>query len=258
MEILIFKLVCNKREFSGINAGGENELRKVSVSSKCSGACRRAFRPGYKPWSDTFVTEDFKTQVIELFRLPMEEKRKLWQQEDSFEGKTWKHSSKEMRSLAMIILCQLAKTLRIDEKEMRELFSDVSNGVYRSIEHRAVVNSNKERLSVATFYTFNLESELGPAHSLIGPNNPAKFRRVPMQKYLQDFFARKLDGKSYVDFMKGINQHEIERGRNKELLKSRCAQWDQGIAPNWQVRAKVLSVARQLGEDLTSYSKIVP
>ncbi|KAF3666071.1 hypothetical protein FXO38_09248 [Capsicum annuum] len=30
--------------------------------------------------------EDFKGEVIELFRLPMEEKKKLWQQKDNHEG----------------------------------------------------------------------------------------------------------------------------------------------------------------------------
>nr|XP_009610877.2 uncharacterized protein LOC104104482 [Nicotiana tomentosiformis] len=179
----------------------------------------------------------------------------------------------EFKSLAISILCQLAKALKMDENEMKDLFTDgmqlirmncyppcpepdktiglsphsdadaltillqlneteglqvrkdgiwvpvkplpnalivnvgdmieiVSNGVYRSIEHRAVVNSNKERLSLATFYIFNLDSELGPAHTLIGPHNPAKFQNVRVEKYLQDFFARKLDGKSFIDRFK--------------------------------------------------------
>ncbi|KAG5517111.1 hypothetical protein RHGRI_037762 [Rhododendron griersonianum] len=114
----------------------------------------------------------------------------------------------------------------------------VSNGVYRSIEHRATVNSTKERLSIATFYSSNLDSELGPAHSLVGPDNPAVFRwmpteeyfkeffarklnevgpastlsnpqnpplfqRVGMEEYVKDFFSRKLDGKSFLEQMKG-------------------------------------------------------
>lgn len=261
------------------------------------------------------LLEDFKREVIELFKLPMEEKKKLWKQEDSLEGfghafvvsedqkLDWSDRfgiltlpphirkvdlfqklpsklrdimeayCKEIKSLATSIICQLAKALRMDEEEMRDLFNDgmqtlrmnyyppcpepdkaigisphsdadaitilfqlneteglqirkddvwvpirplpnalivnigdmmeiVSNGVYRSIEHRAIVNSNEERLSVATFCAFNLESELGPAHSLVGPCNPPIFRRVPMHKYLQDFFARKLEGKSYLDSMK--------------------------------------------------------
>lgn len=74
--------------------------------------------------------------------------------------------------------------------------------MYRSIEHRATVNSSKERLSVATFYSSNLDSELGPACSLVGPNNPPRFRRMPTDEYFKEFFAQKLNGKSYLDFMK--------------------------------------------------------
>jgi isopenicillin N synthase-like dioxygenase len=85
----------------------------------------------------------------------------------------------------------------------------VSNGIYRSIEHRATVNSAKERLSIATFYTSKLDSELGPATSLIGPHNPAIFRKVPLEKYIKDFFDRKLEGKSYLDFMR------IENGEGR-------------------------------------------
>ena len=32
------------------------------------------------------LLEDFKREVIEFFGLPMEEKKKLWQQEDNHEG----------------------------------------------------------------------------------------------------------------------------------------------------------------------------
>ena len=63
----------------------------------------------------------------------------------------------------------------------------MSNGIYRSIEHRATVNSTKEKLSIATFHSSNLDSELGPGPSLFGPDNPAKFRRVSMEKYLRTF-----------------------------------------------------------------------
>ncbi|MCE3049444.1 hypothetical protein HAX54_044827 [Datura stramonium] len=48
------------------------------------------------------------------------------------------------------------------------------------------------------------------------------------------------------------NQHATKHGGSKVLSKMWCAQWHQGIAPVWQVRAKVLSVEGQLGEDLTS------
>jgi isopenicillin N synthase-like dioxygenase len=49
----------------------------------------------------------------------------------------------------------------------------MSNGIYRSIEHRATVNSVKERLSVATFYSPRWEGDMGPEPSLITPESPA-------------------------------------------------------------------------------------
>ncbi|OMO82793.1 Oxoglutarate/iron-dependent dioxygenase [Corchorus olitorius] len=94
-----------------------------------------------------------------------------------------------------------------------DILEIVSNGIYRSIEHRAIVNSTKVRQSVATFYSSKLDSELGPAFSLIGPSNPAKFRRVPLEEYFKEFFARKLNGKSYIDFMR--IEHEEQTAKSK-------------------------------------------
>ncbi|KAK7845089.1 protein srg1 [Quercus suber] len=197
----------------------------------------------------------------------------------------------EVKKLALTILGHMAKALKMDVEEMRELFSDgvqsmrmnyypqcpepdkaigftphsdadaltilcqvneteglqirkegrwilvkplpnafvvnvgdimeiVSNGIYRSIEHRAIVNSTKERLSIATFYSSNLDSELGPAPSLIGPGNPANFWRVPLEKYFKEFFARKLSGKSYLDFMRIENG---EGNTNQQIRDIRVA-----------------------------------
>ncbi|KAI3510512.1 hypothetical protein L1887_17568 [Cichorium endivia] len=78
----------------------------------------------------------------------------------------------------------------------------ISNGVYKSIEHRVTVQSNNERLSVATFYVPNMTKELGPAHSLVAQHKVANFRRVPFVEYYKGFFARKLEGKSNLEFMK--------------------------------------------------------
>ncbi|CAL5409118.1 unnamed protein product [Camellia sinensis] len=220
-------------------------------------------------WSDMFYITTLPTSLrrTQLFDLLPPKLRE-----------TMEAYSAEVKKLAMIILSQMAKALKMDNEEMKELFSDgvqsmrmnyyppcpepdmaigftphsdavaltilyqlndtqglqirkegkwvpvkplqdafvvnigdimeiVSNGVYRSIEHRAMVNSRKERMSIATFYSTNLESEVGPARSLIGPNKPAVFRRVLFDKYFKDFFARKLKGKSNLDFMK-IETHE--------------------------------------------------
>ncbi|OVA18942.1 Oxoglutarate/iron-dependent dioxygenase [Macleaya cordata] len=83
-----------------------------------------------------------------------------------------------------------------------DIFEIVTNGIYRSVQHRATVNSVKERLSIATFYNPNVQGEIGPAHNLITPQTPALFRRVGVEKYFKDLFARELDGKSYLDVMR--------------------------------------------------------
>ena len=78
----------------------------------------------------------------------------------------------------------------------------VSNGIYRSIEHRATVNSEKERLSIATFYSPKLDGEMGPAPSLITPETPANFKRMGVADYFKELFKRKLVGKSFLDVLR--------------------------------------------------------
>ncbi|XP_052180466.1 protein SRG1-like [Diospyros lotus] len=78
----------------------------------------------------------------------------------------------------------------------------LSNGKYQSIEHRAIVNSEKERFSVATFVSANLDGELGPAPSLITSQTPALFRRVKVVDFFKGYLSRELLGKSYIDLMR--------------------------------------------------------
>eukprot|EP00262_Sarcandra_glabra_P005974 TRINITY_DN1794_c0_g1_i3.p1 TRINITY_DN1794_c0_g1~~TRINITY_DN1794_c0_g1_i3.p1 ORF type:complete len:368 (-),score=69.88 TRINITY_DN1794_c0_g1_i3:185-1288(-) len=86
----------------------------------------------------------------------------------------------------------------------------LSNGVYRSIEHRATINSAKERLSIATFYAPNPEKEVGPASSLINPQNPALFKRLAMKDYFKAFLSKKLNSKSNLENMRIENEIENE------------------------------------------------
>ncbi|KAK7324482.1 hypothetical protein VNO77_28057 [Canavalia gladiata] len=83
-----------------------------------------------------------------------------------------------------------------------DILEITTNGIYRSIEHRATVNSEKERLSIATFYSPNQDGVVGPASSLITEQTPAQFKTVGTKEYFRGLFARKLDGKSYVDAMR--------------------------------------------------------
>ena len=78
----------------------------------------------------------------------------------------------------------------------------MTNGDYRSIEHRAVVNSVKERLSIATFYSPKLEGDIGPAPCLVTPHSPALLKNVSVADYMKGVFSRELRGRSYLDVLK--------------------------------------------------------
>ncbi|XP_056167749.1 codeine O-demethylase-like [Syzygium oleosum] len=78
----------------------------------------------------------------------------------------------------------------------------LSNGLYNSIEHRAMVNSTRERISIAMFFNPKLDSEIGPIQSLTTKESPALFGRIKMEKYVKDYFSHKLNGKSYLERMK--------------------------------------------------------
>ena len=47
----------------------------------------------------------------------------------------------------------------------------MSNGEYKSIEHRAVVNPEKERLSIAAFHSPNYRTMIGPLPDLLKENS---------------------------------------------------------------------------------------
>ncbi|RZC46917.1 hypothetical protein C5167_039865 [Papaver somniferum] len=83
-----------------------------------------------------------------------------------------------------------------------DILEIMTNGIYRSVEHRAVVNSTKERLSIATFHDSKLESEIGPISSLVTPETPALFKRGRYEDILKENLSRKLDGKSFLDYMR--------------------------------------------------------
>jgi len=75
----------------------------------------------------------------------------------------------------------------------------MTNGIFRSIEHRATVNSEKERFSIASFYSPAFNTILNPAPSLVTPNTPAVFKRISAGEYFKGYLAQELCGKSFLD-----------------------------------------------------------
>lgn len=80
----------------------------------------------------------------------------------------------------------------------------MSNGEYKSIEHRAVVNPEKERLSIAAFHSPNIRAMIGPLPDLV-KENAANFKTISNEEYIKLVVTSKLDGKSLLDHMR-LNQ----------------------------------------------------
>ncbi|XP_058104214.1 S-norcoclaurine synthase 1-like [Magnolia sinica] len=79
----------------------------------------------------------------------------------------------------------------------------LSNGIYRSIEHRAVINTEKERLSIAAFHSPAMSTAIGPLPDLT-KDSEAYYKTVRREDYVKFILSNKLDGKSTLDAMKLI------------------------------------------------------
>ncbi|KAG0462111.1 hypothetical protein HPP92_020587 [Vanilla planifolia] len=75
----------------------------------------------------------------------------------------------------------------------------LSNGKYKSIEHRAVV-CKEERLSIAAFHSLNIDDAIGPIPELV--QGKELYKSMGCKDYTKQVLVNKLDGKSNLDRMK--------------------------------------------------------
>ncbi|KAK6930130.1 Non-hem dioxygenase N-terminal domain [Dillenia turbinata] len=78
----------------------------------------------------------------------------------------------------------------------------LTNGKYKSVEHRAVTHMEKDRLSIVTFYAPSYETELGPLPELVDETMPCKYRRYSHREYNKHYITNKLQGKKTLEFAK--------------------------------------------------------
>uniref|UniRef100_A0A162ALK5 Fe2OG dioxygenase domain-containing protein n=1 Tax=Daucus carota subsp. sativus TaxID=79200 RepID=A0A162ALK5_DAUCS len=90
-----------------------------------------------------------------------------------------------------------------------DMLQIVSNGEYKSVEHRVLANSNREsRISIVMF--MNLSNSAwkesaeggkyyGPLPELLTPENPPVYRDFTLQEHLDSFYTKGLESKSLID-----------------------------------------------------------
>lgn len=78
----------------------------------------------------------------------------------------------------------------------------ISNGIFKSPLHRVVTNTEKQRISIAMFYTPEGETEIGPADGLVSDTKPRLYKTMKSKDYLGIFFPRYLLGKAAIHLVK--------------------------------------------------------
>uniref|UniRef100_A0A0D6QZS0 Fe2OG dioxygenase domain-containing protein n=1 Tax=Araucaria cunninghamii TaxID=56994 RepID=A0A0D6QZS0_ARACU len=76
----------------------------------------------------------------------------------------------------------------------------LSNSRYKSVLHRAVVNSRKARISIPTFYCPSPEAIMAPAPALVDSEQLPLYRSFSYMEYYQKFWSKELQGKSCLDY----------------------------------------------------------
>ncbi|TYI72316.1 hypothetical protein E1A91_D07G052900v1 [Gossypium mustelinum] len=82
-------------------------------------------------------------------------------------------------------------------------FEVMSNGVYKSVVHRATLNSEKTRISIASLHSLGMDDKMETANELIDEQNPKRYKESSFRDFL-DFLANNdiADGKHFIDTLK--------------------------------------------------------
>lgn len=74
----------------------------------------------------------------------------------------------------------------------------LSNAIYKSVEHRVIVNSGQERISLACFYNPKSDLLIQPAAELLEPDRPALYPPMTYDEYRLHVRTKGLGGKSQL------------------------------------------------------------
>uniref|UniRef100_A0A0E0IWE0 Fe2OG dioxygenase domain-containing protein n=1 Tax=Oryza nivara TaxID=4536 RepID=A0A0E0IWE0_ORYNI len=84
-----------------------------------------------------------------------------------------------------------------------DMLEILSNGRYRSVEHRAVVHPEKERISAAVFHQACRDATVGPLPELVTKDGGRPvYKSMAYEDFMKRFFSAKLDGRANVEGMK--------------------------------------------------------
>lgn len=78
----------------------------------------------------------------------------------------------------------------------------MSNGRYRSVEHRVIAKRSTNRISVPIFVSPSPDVIIGPFDEVLKRGEKALYKHFPYADYVKHFFTKAHDGKKTIDFAK--------------------------------------------------------
>lgn len=81
-----------------------------------------------------------------------------------------------------------------------DLLEIMTNGKYKSIEHRVTVDAHKERLSISAFHVPNLDGVVSPVLGVT--EEKVLYKTTKVEEYSRLYMSNKLDGKRALDHAK--------------------------------------------------------
>ncbi|CAN1269244.1 S-norcoclaurine synthase 1 [Linum perenne] len=187
---------------------------------------------GFEGYGHSFVSSDEHKlswgDILYIQSLPVNGRNmRFWPKVPSSFRASFEQYSSELEKLVFTLLNYMAINLGLDPEKLVTLFKDgaqgvgmnyyppcafivnvgdiieiMSNGEYKSIEHRAMVNPHKERMSIGAFHSPNMKNMIGPIPELINEKKQAKYQSIPREEYMKIAFSSKLNGKGLISQLK--------------------------------------------------------
>ncbi|EFJ24858.1 2-oxoglutarate, iron(II)-dependent oxygenase [Selaginella moellendorffii] len=79
-----------------------------------------------------------------------------------------------------------------------DILEVMSNGIYKSVEHRATVSSGNARMSAAFFFSPGFEAVLKP----LVPDEKPLFRELTFREFITAYMGNALNGKQHLEYAK--------------------------------------------------------
>ncbi|TKW28476.1 hypothetical protein SEVIR_3G325700v4 [Setaria viridis] len=186
-----------------------------------------AQRPGdLQGYGQAYVfSEDQKLDWADMLGIltqpPEARDTKLWPAQPLTFRKSVEDYSAELKKIAHSIASIIAKMLNIKPELMDDKYAVqvlrmnyyppcmsmpekiMTNGKYKSIEHRVTIDAHMERLSVSAFINPKFDDVVSPV--LGSTTEEVLYKTVSVEDYMKHYMSNKLDGKKALDHAKVSN-----------------------------------------------------